>query len=128
MATGTLPRAIEPQPTVTTDTDWWTDAHCNTGTSELTGLFFSDELPDIAAAKRICAACPVLEVCLAGALERREQIGVWGGQLFRNGRILTTKRGRGRPAVTPRPEDVMPQVAIPEGLADQVRYVPRSVA
>lgn len=30
-------------------------------------------------AKRICAECPVEAECLAGALERREPDGVWGG-------------------------------------------------
>jgi WhiB family redox-sensing transcriptional regulator len=30
-------------------------------------------------AKRICARCPVVAECLAAALERREQYGVWGG-------------------------------------------------
>jgi len=31
------------------------------------------------------------------AVARREPWGVWGGQMFLNGRILTTKRRRGRP-------------------------------
>jgi WhiB family redox-sensing transcriptional regulator len=34
---------------------------------------------------------------LAGALARREAAGVWGGQIFDNGEIIASKRGRGRP-------------------------------
>ncbi|CAM5366586.1 Transcriptional regulator WhiB [Streptomyces avidinii] len=32
-----------------------------------------------AAAKRICAGCPVREACLEHALRTREPFGVWGG-------------------------------------------------
>lgn len=102
------------------DTSWWADARCNDPDGSLSGLFFSDELHDIAAAKRLCAECPALEDCLAGALARREPWGVWGGQLFRNGRILATKRRRGRPPKVARPEDQLPQVPVPESLADVV--------
>ena len=98
------------------DRSWWAEASCNTGDAGLSGLFFSEELQDIAAAKRICELCPVMEDCLAGALARREPWGVWGGQLFRNGRILATKRRRGRPPKVPRPEDQLPDVPIPEHL------------
>lgn len=31
------------------------------------------------AAKRYCAACPVLEMCRERSLEAREPFGVWGG-------------------------------------------------
>lgn len=31
------------------------------------------------AAKRVCAGCPVKAECLADAMERDEQWGVWGG-------------------------------------------------
>ena len=62
-----------------------------------TGIFFSEDLGDIAQAKRICAECPSLTLCLEAAIERTEPWGVWGGQLFRKGKILTNKRGRGRP-------------------------------
>ncbi len=92
---------------------WRAEALCQDDTGALTRLFFSDELQDIAEAKRICAQCPVLAECLQGALERREPWGVWGGQLFRNGRVLATKRRRGRPPKNPRPEDEFPEVPIP---------------
>jgi WhiB family transcriptional regulator, redox-sensing transcriptional regulator len=83
--------------------DPWADAACQTGDEPLTDLFFSDELADIAAAKAICATCPLVVPCLEGALERREPAGVWGGQLFVNGRVLPKKRRRGRPPKHPRP-------------------------
>ena len=95
---------------------WWADAACRSGDGSLGGLFFSEELQDIARAKTICSECPVIAPCLEGALERREPWGVWGGQLFLNGRILTTKRRRGRPPKNPRPEDQLPVVPIPEHL------------
>jgi WhiB family redox-sensing transcriptional regulator len=72
-------------------------AACNDGTGQLTELFFSEDLYDIARAKHICSGCPVQEACLQGALERREPWGVWGGELFLNGRVLAHKRRRGRP-------------------------------
>ena len=99
--------------------DWWDQAACRDPDGSLSGLFFSDELQDIASAKTICATCPVLTPCLEGALERREPWGVWGGQLFLNGRILASKRRRGRPPKTPRPGDQLPEVPIPEHLAVQ---------
>jgi len=72
-------------------------AACNDGTGSMTTLFFSEDLHDIAWAKHLCSTCPVQEWCLRGALERREPWGVWGGELFVNGRVLAHKRRRGRP-------------------------------
>ena len=89
--------------------DWWAIAHCNSGDGENTGLFFSEDLGDIATAKRICERCPVLADCLEGAMARREPRGVWGGQLFLNGKIIANKRRRGRPRKHPRPEDQLPR-------------------
>ncbi len=99
----------------TTSEDWQAASACRTvpGAGE---LFFSEELQDIAAAKRVCAECPVIAPCLEGAIGRGEPWGVWGGQLFLNGRILANKRRRGRPPKNPRPEDQIPDVPIPEHL------------
>ena len=99
---------------------WWAEARCNDGAGTLTALFFSDELQDIAAAKGICALCPAMADCLEGAIERREPWGVWGGQLFLNGRILMSKRRRGRPPKNPRPEDKLPDIPLPAHLVDRV--------
>jgi WhiB family redox-sensing transcriptional regulator len=78
-------------------------AKCNDGASTLVGLFFSDQIQDIARAKAICATCPVREPCFQGALERREPWGVWGGHLFLNGKVLAHKRPRGRPPKNAQP-------------------------
>jgi WhiB family transcriptional regulator, redox-sensing transcriptional regulator len=99
---------------------WWTRARCNDEGHRLTDVFFSPEPQDIARAKRLCLGCPALIPCLEGALERREPCGVWGGQLFHNGTIVTTKRRRGRPPKVPRPQDDMPEVPLPQHL----RHVP----
>lgn len=85
--------------------DPWATASCRDETGSLTELFFSDQVADIARAKAICSTCPLIAQCLKGALERREPWGVWGGQLFHNGRVLAQKRKRGRPPKNP-PADI----------------------
>jgi WhiB family redox-sensing transcriptional regulator len=60
-------------------------------------LFFAETPADVEYAKTICADCPVRAACLAGALERREPWGVWGGELFIAGVVVPRKRPRGRP-------------------------------
>ncbi|MGH9070565.1 MAG: WhiB family transcriptional regulator [Acidimicrobiales bacterium] len=75
----------------------WEEARCRDGAASMVGLFFSEDIEDIATAKGICAACPLATPCLQGALERGEPWGVWGGQLFADGKILAFKRRRGRP-------------------------------
>ncbi len=94
---------------------WWTAAACRE-VPDAAELFFSEELQDIAAAKRVCAECPAIAPCLEGAITRGEPWGVWGGQLFLNGKILARKRRRGRPPKNPRPEDQIPDIPVPEHL------------
>lgn len=48
-------------------------------------------------AKALCASCEFVDVCLAGAIERQEVEGVWGGHLFRDGQIVAGYIGPGRP-------------------------------
>jgi WhiB family redox-sensing transcriptional regulator len=60
-------------------------------------LFFAETPADVELAKSLCVDCPVRAACLAGALERREPWGVWGGQLFQQGVVIPRKRPRGRP-------------------------------
>ena len=55
----------------------------------LLDVFFSEAPGKIAHAKSICAECPIREWCLEGALERSEPCGVWGGELVRNGHVVT---------------------------------------
>ncbi|MSO87949.1 MAG: WhiB family transcriptional regulator [Acidimicrobiia bacterium] len=104
------------------DRQWWAQARCNDSAGTMSGLFFSEELHDISTAKRICGQCPVMTQCLAGALDRREPWGVWGGQLLLHGRVLKSKRRRGRPPMLARPEDQFPDIPIPVHLQDRVVY------
>jgi WhiB family redox-sensing transcriptional regulator len=60
-------------------------------------LWFAESPADVELAKALCADCPVRSACLAGALERREPWGVWGGQLLVQGVVVPRKRPRGRP-------------------------------
>jgi WhiB family redox-sensing transcriptional regulator len=60
-------------------------------------LWFAEAPADIEFAKALCGTCPVQQLCLAGAIERREPCGVWGGQFFHRGRVVPYKRSRGRP-------------------------------
>src|SRR5215472_6566914 len=60
-------------------------------------LFFAESPDDVELAKSLCSDCPVRAQCLAGAIERREPWGVWGGELFLRGEIVPRKRARGRP-------------------------------
>jgi len=60
-------------------------------------LWFAESPSDVEHAKALCGTCPVRELCLDGALARREPWGVWGGQLFLHGVVIPRKRPRGRP-------------------------------
>jgi WhiB family redox-sensing transcriptional regulator len=60
-------------------------------------LWFAERPEDVEYAKSLCGACPMRVGCLAGALERQEPWGVWGGQLLVQGAIVARKRPRGRP-------------------------------
>src|SRR3954471_12726306 len=65
-------------------------------------LWFSDSPAQLEVAKSLCGDCPLRVECLAGALERHEPWGVWGGEIFEHGVVVPRKRPRGRP----RKEDV----------------------
>jgi WhiB family redox-sensing transcriptional regulator len=84
---------------------WRAQARCNDGASSLLNLFFSEQLDDIGRAKQICRQCEVREDCLAAAITRREPWGVWGGELFWQGKVLSYKRKRGRPPKVRPPEE-----------------------
>lgn len=63
-------------------------------------LWFADTPAGVEAAKLLCRSCPLQEACLAGAQERSEPWGVWGGELFEQGVVVPRKRPRGRPRKT----------------------------
>ena len=88
----TAPTATPTSPADDTDLPCWTADP---------DLWFAESPSDVEDAKALCVPCPLREACLAGALERREPWGVWGGQLFLNGKILAQKRKRGRPPKNP---------------------------
>lgn len=85
-------------------------ARCADGHGTMVGLFFSDNIIDIARAKAMCGLCPLSESCLQGALEREEPWGVWGGELLSGGRIIANKRACGRPPTRPRPEMIIDEL------------------
>ena len=60
-------------------------------------LWFAESPADVEFAKTLCGGCPARLDCLAGARDRAEPWGVWGGELFARGEVVATKRPRGRP-------------------------------
>jgi len=60
-------------------------------------LWFAESPADVELAKTLCRGCPARSECLAGAMDREEPWGVWGGELFVQGTIVASKRPRGRP-------------------------------
>ena len=78
-------------------------------------VFFAESPADVEAAKALCVGCPVQQACLAGALDRREPWGVWGGQLFIAGVVVARKRPRGRPRKHPVVEPYVPAAARRQG-------------
>jgi WhiB family redox-sensing transcriptional regulator len=60
-------------------------------------VWFADTPAGVEHAKALCGSCPLKVECLAGALDRAEPWGVWGGELFEQGVVVPRKRPRGRP-------------------------------
>ena len=78
---------------------------CHTADPE---TFFSDVPATVSYAKALCGECPLRTQCLEGALSRQEPVGVWGGELFEDGRVIAEKRRAGRPrAIRPLVESEM---------------------
>jgi WhiB family redox-sensing transcriptional regulator len=77
-------------------------------------VFFAEAPADVEAAKALCRDCPVREECLAGALDRREPWGVWGGELLIAGVVVARKRPRGRPRKHPVAEPCAPAARLGE--------------
>lgn len=60
-------------------------------------LWFAEDTASTAHAQALCRGCPLRTDCLAGALERKEPCGVWGGELFDRGQIVAGHKPKGRP-------------------------------
>jgi WhiB family transcriptional regulator, redox-sensing transcriptional regulator len=81
-------------------------------------LFFSVVPADVAAAKAVCAGCPVRENCLEFALEHGERHGTWGG-------MDEDERPAARiirlvPAPAPQSRDARLSALLPQLQADEV--------
>jgi WhiB family redox-sensing transcriptional regulator len=64
-------------------------------------LWFSTEDADVNIAKTSCRDCPIRVPCLRGAIDRGEPWGVWGGELFHRGVIVSRAPRQGRAAGAP---------------------------
>lgn len=78
---------------------------CADGHGTWSYLFFSTNDREIARAKALCRECDLRSECLAGAAERREPGGVWGGMLFVMGVPVASRPTRGRPPGVSRPQE-----------------------
>ena len=84
---------------------------CQASRTQDSDLWFAEKPAELEMAKAFCQQCPARLACLSGALERREQWGVWGGEIFDRGRILPRKRPRGRPRKEDAAKPAAPVVA-----------------
>ena len=82
-------------------------------------LWFAERPDDVALAQELCGDCALRAACLAGALERREPWGVWGGELFEHGRVVARKRRPGRP----RKDDALRRRAAEDALAARLAEI-----
>jgi WhiB family redox-sensing transcriptional regulator len=71
------------------DTQWMAVGHCRHHPPE---VFFPSDGVGVEVAKRICADCPVRELCLEYALHNRIDHGVWGGTSERQRRRILRSR------------------------------------
>ena len=60
-------------------------------------LWFAENPLDLERAKALCVDCPIRRQCLVAALQRAEPWGVWSGEIFDRGSVVSHKRPRGRP-------------------------------
>ena len=76
-------------------------------------LWFAERPAQLNLAKVLCGQCPIKAACLAGALDREEPWGVWGGEIVQQGVVLAYKRGRGRPSNVDQQLGLVTRVAEP---------------
>ena len=117
---GTITPHLTGRPAVLTIADLRTaPAHSLSGAACTTAdpdLFFPEDGDTFSErrAEAICAACPVRTACLAGAIDRAEPVGIFGGlnEQERGMPRWTDIRESGRPA---------PVVRVPEAVTDALR-------
>jgi WhiB family redox-sensing transcriptional regulator len=103
-------------------TDWFdTSTPCRSYDAE---LWFAERPDDVALAQALCGGCALRAACLAGALERREPWGVWGGELFERGSVVARKRRPGRP----RKDDHLDRRAAEDALAQRMAELASELA
>jgi WhiB family transcriptional regulator, redox-sensing transcriptional regulator len=85
-------------------------------------LWFADAPADLEVAKALCGGCPLKAECLAGAIERAEPWGVWGGEIFERGAVVPRKRPRGRP----RKEDLARDAVLRAEVANRTNALVRA--
>lgn len=79
-------RALPVPALVPSDLEWKAAGLCKQTDPE---AFFDDNGKSTAAAKKVCAACPVAAECLEYALRNAEPFGVWGGRSAYERRTLS---------------------------------------
>ncbi len=70
-------------------TDWMTKGKCRDVSPS---VFFPHNGVGVERARRVCAGCPVKELCLEYALAQRIDHGVWGGASERERRRIARRR------------------------------------
>lgn len=78
--------------------DAYRDLPCQTVPRSDIDLWFSKRIADVTRAKELCSRCPVKQDCLDGALNRQEEWGIWGGEIFQDGKVIPNYQPRGRQA------------------------------
>ena len=74
---------------IDTDTLWMADGLCR---DKPPAVFFPSDGVGVDRARKICASCPVRELCLEYALDNRIDHGVWGGTSERERRRILKRR------------------------------------
>lgn len=69
--------------------EWYGEALCAQVDPE---RFYPEKGGSTRDAKKVCASCPVRELCLEYALDNEERFGVWGGVTERVRRELVRQR------------------------------------
>ena len=99
MLTRSSASTIRYQPeTRSAEDDWRTDGACLKYYNELRiddPWFPLSEAPSAAVeGKRICGSCPVQDMCLARALDRKEKHGIFGGMTAKERANLIRRKSR----------------------------------